>query len=210
MNKTTFLFFFISISSLLLCACPPGANKRIVSPPGPTSLAYSCDLSLVGGAPEGLSSNQTIYFTWLEVSSPNAPGKILISDDKFDQQTAAVMFVVDNEKHIVDQIRDRFGKPISFDLNSKYLSSDDATSQSYMRVGNLILDSSARALSSAPKNADSVSFQFEQKIFDFSVSESIPTVENYSLLPRTISSGSNPVCSFIGFNKKSPSSGGGN
>jgi hypothetical protein len=194
----------------LLTACPPKSNKRPTTPPGQTSLRYNCDLSAIGGGLSLESGVKAFHFSWLESTGPQGAGKILVSDDTYFQNESAVIFVVDNEKHIVDQVRDRLGNPLSFELNKRYLTIPEATTQLHMRVGNLILDSSSRALQSAPKNADSVTFRFDESFYQFKISETIPTVENYAQLPRAISSLDTVVCSFDGFTKTSPSSGGGN
>jgi hypothetical protein len=191
-----------------LYGCPPARKKLTYLPPGPTSLAYECSLNKIGTGLPIDSGTKTFFFTWLESTKPDGDGKILVSDEKYDHQSAAVIFIVDNEKRIVDQIRDRMGNPVTFDLNTRFITLSEANSQLYMRVGNLILDSSARALEAAPKNADAVAFRFDQNLYQFSKSNSIPSVENYSQLPRTISSDGATVCSFTGFTKtSSPSNG---
>jgi hypothetical protein len=208
--KTSLRIPFLFISSSLLLGCPAGNKKTSYAPPGPTSLSYKCNLNKIGSGLPVESGSKTFFFTWLEPTHANGDGKILVSDENYDYQSASVIFIVDNEKNIVDQIRDRMGNPITFDLNSRFISLGEANSQLYMRVGNLILDSSARALQSAPKNADAVAFRFDQNVYQFNISESIPSVENYSKLPRTISSDGIEVCSFVGFTKTSSPTSGGN
>lgn len=203
------LLITTSTALTCLCGCPSAARQKYYTPPGPTSLSYHCDMQqLAENIPVENLSN-TVYFTWLNSPTPQESGRILVSNDKFNQHTSALLFIVDNEKRIVDQVRDRSGVPIAFDLNSKIISLDAAVSQLYMRIGNLILDSSPRAIQSAPKNAVNIAFQMEQRVYQFNITETIPSVENYSQLPRTITSANNVVCVFDGFAKRSASSGGG-
>jgi hypothetical protein len=189
---------------LALCGCVLGAKKSSVPPPGKTSVAWNCDITFFGASDS--SPIKHINFTWLtpEPDQATNTGRILISNNLFNESPSSVIFVMDKDRNAVDQIRSVHNDPLQFDLNTKYVSYEKGMAQIHMRLGNLILDSSTRAIRSATKGSERVSFFYEGQEYLLSSTDMIKNVEGYGPLPKTISNGKQTVCSFAGFNSGGP------
>jgi hypothetical protein len=180
------------------------SDKHSVAPPGKTSIGWDCNITFFGASDP--SPLKRVNFTWLAnaVDQPTNTSYVMVSNSSYNESSSSVIFVVDNERRTIDQIRDANGNPLQFDLNSKYVEYDKGMSQIHMRIGSLILDSSARALRVAAKGSAKISFQYEAQVYQFSASDTLAAVENYSQLPKNISTGEQVVCAFSGYNSGGP------
>jgi hypothetical protein len=203
-HQATRTIFRAATTALALCGCVLGSKKASVPPPGKTSAAWNCDITFFGASDR--SPIKRINFTWLTPEPDQAAntGRILISNDLYNESSSSVVFVMDKERHAVDQIRNVRNDPLQFDLNTKYVSYEKGMAQIHMRIGNLILDSSTRAMRSAAKGSERVSFFYEAQEYQLSSADTITNVEGYDPLPKTISNGKQTVCSFAGFNSGGP------
>lgn len=194
----------VVLASVTLVGCFLSGAKRSVSPPGKTSIGWDCDISYFGVTDS--SSVKRVNFTWLPATADQAgnTSRIMASNSLYDESSSSVIFVVDNEMRKIDQIRDINGSPLQFDLNSKYVEYDKGMAQIHMRIGSLILDSSARALQVAAKGSAKVTFFYEAQEYQFSSSDTVPAIENYSKLPKDIFTGEKRVCTFAGYNSGGP------
>lgn len=199
----------LAATLFILTACPatksPTGESTTASPPGKTSIKYNCDISQFSPSLAAQLPSNDVYFTWLDADKalPSDAQAILVSDAGFGQRNSSVTFIVDKKRAMVDQIRDRTGKPLEFDLSARYVTQDIALAQTHMRIGSMVLESATRAIQSADGKsaAQYVSFSFDTRLFDVLREETVPPVEGYGPLPRRIVSTTGTVCEFKGFAK---------
>jgi len=194
----------VFVSAIATSGCISKRNKHSVTPPGNTSIGWDCNITFFGASDP--SPLKRVNFTWLApaVDQPASTSRVMVSNSLYNESASSIIFIVDNERRTIDQIRDANGNPLQFDLNSKYVEYDKGMAQIHMRVGSLILDSSARALQVAAKGSAKVSFYYEAQVYQFSTSDTVPAIENYAQLPKDISTGNQVVCAFSGYNRGGP------
>jgi hypothetical protein len=177
-------------------------SEEALSAPG-YSLAYMCDSETMTNE---FRKDSPVFFTWYEPTSSDSPvQRVLVSDDRFERSRSSIIAILDKERIRIEQVRDRDGKPLELSMTSKYISTEEALAFQFVRIANLVLDSSvtalvrARALAqTAPSAKEPVSsaslaslgkeavFQFEDKSYVAMAAESVKGGFGYGPLASKI------------------------
>lgn len=183
--------------ALALCA---GCVREKATPPG-ESLGYDCDANAMAEATGLEPAEVKVHLTWL--GGEGAAATFLVSDDRFLKSPSAVQLIVDRERRKIDQVRDKDGKPLSFDLSKPFLGVNDINQQANVLLGTVLVEAAPQNLVS-PSADSPFGIGYSGVAFRIPDPKAVVTLKEYGPLPTRVvrTDGDRVVCAFSGRSAK--------
>lgn len=163
-----------------------GCVKNESTPPG-EFLVYDCDAGSILQE-KNVVEHVDLYLTWLEQNEGAGSTTFLVSNERFLDSPSSVKLVVDSARRKIDQIRDRSGSPLAFDLVHSLVSLKGANQQVFVALSSILVEAAPQRILNPNGAEGEAIFRLGYNQSDFVVSDvrDVVVLKNYGPLPRAV------------------------